>query len=211
MNLKEAARQYPANPGVLTARAHLGECYLKLAQEAGEKLKSPEGYAGAQVHLARKRQEWVELALDVFQKLADQLEGTSSKAPGQEEIALLRQASFAVADCRFALGELPEALRLYQLLFRRYAHQAESLQALLGIYRIYQCYQAASGPEKTSALEAYRAAVQTTLADLPTIPAEAFAQRGEGTRDYWQRWLTQEQAKLANPPAPALTPQGAGP
>jgi tetratricopeptide (TPR) repeat protein len=204
--LKEAARQYAANAGVLTARAHLGACYLKLAQEAGDKLKNPDGFAGAQVHLGHRRQEWLALALDVYQKLADQLDATSSKSPGQGEIALLRQASFAVADCRYDLGELVEALRLYKRLFQRYAHQAESLQALL---RMSRCYHALTEPEKSAAREEYRVAVRIALDDLPRLPEEAFDSRQQtGRRDYWQRWLNQEQANLANPPRPPGSPSG---
>jgi len=201
--LKEAARQYPANPEALPARARLAQCYRKLAQEANQKLKGPEGYADVQAHLVRARQEWLEQALEVYQKLADHLERKVSKAPGQVENALLTEASFAVAECRFDLGELAESLRLYKLLFQQYPRQVESLKACV---KIYQCFFAMSGPEKAGALADLRAAVQTALADLPTMPAEAFDAPQAGKREDWRRWLSDVQAYLARTPAPAVTP-----
>jgi tetratricopeptide (TPR) repeat protein len=205
--LKEATRQYANHPDRMTALAHLAECYRKLAQEANQKLKSPEGYGDATAHLTRARQEWLEQALEIYQKLADQLDNTADKNPAQAEITLLREASFAVAECRYDLGELPEALRLYKLLFQRHARQVESLQACV---KIYQCYYAMTGADKTGALAELRAAVQTSLADLPTMPAAAFDAQHSGTREGWLRWLTDVQTYLAQASAPAVTRPSGG-
>jgi tetratricopeptide (TPR) repeat protein len=205
--LKEACRQYPENQGALSARAHLGECYRKLALEANQKLKSPESYAGSQAHLARARQDWLEQALDVYQKLADHLDSTSLKSAGPVDARLLREASFAVAECRYDLGELPEALRLYKVIFQRYPRQVDSLQACV---KIYQCYWAMSGPEKTRALEDLRVAVQLSLNNLPAMPPEAFDPQRSSTREGWLRWLNDVQAYLNQSRAPAVTPSPGG-
>jgi len=199
--LKEATRQYPANPEGLPARARLGDCFHKLAEEAQQKLKSPESYADVQAHLVRARQEWLEQALAVYQKLADHLERKADPAAGKVEVALLREASFAVADCRYELGEQAEALRLYKLLFQRYLRQAKSLEACV---KIYQCYWAMSGPEKAAALADLRAVVQISLAELPTMAEEAF--EPQRSRESWRRWLSDVQAYLARPQTPAVTP-----
>jgi tetratricopeptide (TPR) repeat protein len=206
--LKEAVRQYPANPGMPIARARLAGCYRKLADEANQKLKGSESYADVQAHLIRARQEWLEQALEVYQKLADHLEAKASKAPGQVEVALLTEASFAVAQCRFDLGELVESLRLYKLLFQRFARQVESLEACV---KMYHCYYVMSGPEKANAMVEVRAAVETSLAELPTMPVELFDAPRSGKREDWRRWLGEVQVFLAQEAKSPLQKRGLTP
>jgi tetratricopeptide (TPR) repeat protein len=194
--LKEATRQYPRNADVHLAQAHLGACYRALAQEEGKRLKSPEEFGGAQAYLGRKRQEWLEHAAEVYQQLADQLDATSSKAPEQADIALLREASFAVAECRQELAQFGEALRLNKLLLQRYAHQPESVQAFI---KIYQCYFCMVGPDQAAAEKELRAALQTLLDQLPSIPADGLATLQRGGHENWRQWLLSIQAYLDNP------------
>jgi TolA-binding protein len=195
--LKEAVRQYPANRGGVAARAHLIDCYLKLAQEAGAKLKSPEGYADVQAHLVRVRQEWLDKALEVYQKMSDWLSRTAYPVP-PADAAVLKDVSFAVAQSRYDLGEFSEAHRLYQQLFQRYARQEPSLEACV---KLYQCYGALSGQEKADALLGLRTVVETSLADLPTMPLEGFVGPHSISRDDWGRWLRRLQAFLASVPS----------
>lgn len=192
--LTEAVRQYPAHPQGLTARARLGECYLKLAQQTNQKIKGAENYADVQAHLVRARQDWLEKALEVYQKLSDWMD-RMVKTPGPAEAALRKEAAFAVAQCRFDLGELAEAQHLYKQLFQHYARQAASLEACV---KLYQCYSGMTGQEKTAALADLRAAVQISLTELPTMPAQAFVGPRAISRDEWSRWLNRLQAYLAS-------------
>src|SRR5207248_1532943 len=69
-------------------------------------------------------------ALDVYQKLGDELEKASAarKLDATEE-SLRRRALFMVADCHFELGSYEEALRGYQGLAQRCRGRIEGLMA----------------------------------------------------------------------------------
>jgi tetratricopeptide (TPR) repeat protein len=194
VTLMEAVRQYPANPDGLMARARLADCYLKLAQETNQKLKGTESYADVHAHLVRARQDWLEKALEVYQKLADWID-RMVKTPGPAEAALRKEAAFAVAQCRYDLGEFVEAQHLYKQLFQRYARQVESLNACA---KWYECYRGISAQEKAVALPDLRAAVQSALDALPAMPGHDFVGPHAISREDWGHWLGRLQAFLAS-------------
>jgi tetratricopeptide (TPR) repeat protein len=199
--LKEAVRQYPANTEGVATRAHLIDCYLKLAQETSGKLKNPEGYADVHAHLVRVHQDWLDKALEVYQKMTDWLDRSGHKPP-PADAAVLKEVSFAVAQSRYDLGEFLEAQRLYQQLLQRYARQEPSLEACA---KLYQCYGALSGQEKADALLGLRTAVETSLAELPTMPLEGFVGPHAVSREDWGRWLRRLQAFLPSIPPDTVT------
>jgi tetratricopeptide (TPR) repeat protein len=203
--LKEAVRQYPKNPGARTARARLAGCYLKLAQEAKQKLQSPESYADVQAHLVRSRREWLEQALEIYQKLAEYLD-RSGTTPTPADSALQTEAFFAAAQCKFDLEEAKEAFRLYRLLFERYRHRIPSLQAVV---KMYMCYQALAVAEKLEVLPDLRATVNLALEELPAMPAEFFEAPQALKRENWRSWLQGVQIYLARQ-APVAASSDAG-
>jgi tetratricopeptide (TPR) repeat protein len=203
--LKEAVRQYPKNPDAQAARARLASSYVKLAQEAKQKLQSKESYADVQAHLVRSRREWLEQALEIYQKLAEHLDRSGS-APTATDSVLQTEAFFAAAQCKFDLEEAREAFRLYRLLFERYRHRIPGLQAVV---KMYMCYQVLPVAEKLEVLPELRATVNLALEELPTMPAELFEAPQALKRENWRSWLQNVQIYLARQ-APVATSSDAG-
>src|SRR5207237_4336693 len=80
-----------------------------------------------------------------FQKLVDDLQARQAAAPlPQGEAALLRQALFGLADCRFDLTSYAEAVPLYIRLANQHPPQVDSLLALR---RLSRCYKMMDKPE----------------------------------------------------------------
>lgn len=212
LQLKEAIRQYPNDPKARMARDQLGACYRSLAEDVDKKLKgtlTPE----SKRYLASNRQNLLDEACKIYQELADELERKAKPdAPlTPEEQVLYRKSSFAVADIRKDLNEMPEALRRYRILLDRYRGEAEGL---LACNLIWTCASVMyHAPEHTKAsMEAARDAIQKTLEDVEKMGPDHAAFKGPDrtSHEQWLRWLRQASNRLdalANPPAtrpPAL-------
>ncbi|MBM4068910.1 MAG: tetratricopeptide repeat protein [Planctomycetes bacterium] len=212
LQLKEAIRQYPNDPKARVARDHLGACYRQLALDVDKKLKgtlTPE----SKRYLTTNRQNLLEEACRVYQDLADDL-GRKAKPDAPltpEEQALYRKSSFAVADLRKDLNEMPEALRRYRILLDRYRGEPEGL---LACNLIWSCASVMylSPEHAKAAMDAARDAIQKTLEDVDKMGPEHAAFKGPDrtSHEQWLRWLRQASNRLdalANPPAtrpPAL-------
>lgn len=204
--LKEAIRQYPNDPKARAARDQLGACYRHLADDVDKKLKgtlTPE----SKRYLASSRQSLLEEACKVYQDLADELERKARpEAPlSTEEQALYRKASFAVADVRKDLNELPEALRRYRILIDKYRGEAEGLLACNLIWSCASIMYLTPEHSK-AAMEAARDAIQKTLEDVEKMGPDHAAFKGpeRTSHEQWLRWLRQASTRLdalANPPA----------
>jgi tetratricopeptide (TPR) repeat protein len=220
IHLKEAARQFPANPRVFEVRYALGDSCLVLARQDTLKLDPRNALPpDAQAHLRTDRLKWLEVAADVFQKLADDLEWSKSKkplSPGDE--LLLRKASFVAADAHLEMNNVAEALRRYSLLAQKYRGMVEELFAC---QRLWTCCRAlAEQPnQRVAAVEALASALPSAKSTLWRLPAQEF----QGSPSTWSRttWetffreverqlpqLSTQTPRPQSPPVPLPAPPG---
>jgi tetratricopeptide (TPR) repeat protein len=191
LRLDEGLSRFPAHAGATAARLQLAECYRRLsAQEVensrGERL-SPE----ARAHYRELARDSLEKAADTYQRLAeDLLAHHNAHALPEPEQALLTQAEFAAADCRYDLGKYQEALRLYQLLAVRYHHRVEGLMALRNACRCYWVYP--PQPDRARETIAQMRALLKEMDDAALanqLGAWADQLGAWATRQKWEDWL----------------------
>ena len=100
-----------------------------------------------------------------------------------------RQAAFALAECRFDLGQYDEALRIYEVLSVRYHHQVDGLIALRAAW---QCHGVKMKHEQA------RATLERIRVTLREMPASAFDESTDiRSRRWWENWVL-ERIKLAD-------------
>src|SRR5262249_55889786 len=158
--LEVALEQYPNHPDVLTARAQLGACYRQLADQARQRRDGPENRSpDVQLYYRAKHREYVRKAADAFQRLTADLETRSQvRAVSADEKVLLRNASFAEADCRFEDDDFQLALIGYEKLAERYFQQVEGLIACQKIW--YCCGRITEPAQAREALAKARLALE---------------------------------------------------
>src|SRR5205807_1001787 len=104
---------------------------------------------------------------------------------------LLKQAFFALADCRFYLREYDEAIRLYDGLASRYQHEYESLVALRQLWRCYVI------PADKTYWSKADATLQRARAVLNEMGDAVFQGRaGTDSREGWERWINESAEQL---------------
>ncbi|MFN4258679.1 MAG: hypothetical protein ACK4RK_05235 [Gemmataceae bacterium] len=187
LRLQQALDRYPNHPQALQARFQLGSCCRLLADLESKQLSLHEtGIRDAQARYRALRQQWLDKAAGHYQQLADTLLARQQRAPltGAED-ALLRQASFAVAECRFQ-RDIPEALRLYEILANRYHHQVDGLIALWHIWNCSNLLGDSAAARKTVAR------VRDMMKDMdePAFDGKTPSR----TRQYWSDWVTKHAA-----------------
>src|SRR5262249_8062499 len=135
--LKEAVQQFPHNPNALASRDQLGECYREMADQA--RVTGTDVPGEKQLIYRSLRQENLEKAYDVYQKLADDLEArAAAKALTPAEAELGRKAMLLAVDCLFDMpNNFPEAVRRYSQLAQRFRGRVEGL---LACQRLLKCY-----------------------------------------------------------------------
>jgi tetratricopeptide (TPR) repeat protein len=183
LRLQELLERYPGNPATLQTRQQLAECYRRLAAQEDQNLHGGTYLtADAQLHYRDQRRVWMQMAAAHYTKLADDLSALrASRTLNPTEEGSLRQAGFALAECRFEAGDYQGAIRLYEDLVTRYPHRVEALTALKQITR---CYWVQRDPN--NAAETIKR-IQTMLKDLPD---SAFSGDADGqTRQEWEEWL----------------------
>jgi tetratricopeptide (TPR) repeat protein len=178
--LEKALESYPDNPNSPAARFRLGQAAMHLADQAGQKINEAKDPA-ARTHWRLERQRWLETAAAHFGRLSADC-ANRSLSPDEERMA--RQAAFAVAGCRFDLGQFDEALRLYEELARRHRNQVEELIALR---HVWQCHGVKFQPDHARrTLDAVREA-------LRQLPDSAFDNTADlRTRRWWEEWLREK-------------------
>jgi tetratricopeptide (TPR) repeat protein len=182
VKLEEALERYPNNPAALKTRFLAGQCALQLAREAGQKIQDAKN-AEERDHYQRQRKRFLENASATFQKVIDESAALTATRPvTADEEAMVRQAAFAIADCRFELGQFDDSLRLYEDLVRRYKKQVEELIALQCVYGYYGFVK--FQPEQA------RRTLERLREALAQMPASAFDNSNEvHTRRYWEDFL----------------------
>jgi tetratricopeptide (TPR) repeat protein len=184
---EQALKEYPGNPDALTARYWLGECYKQLAEVEFRNAQSNDP-ATRSSH-QDKYYEWLKKEADCYQTLADDLEAQRPARPLSEtEALILRQSLFAVAACRFNLGNYDEAIRLYDNLARRFQNQVEGLYAVKDLFDIYMLRGDLVKAKAT--LERFRLL-------LDALDDSAFQGRPAGeARAAWENWLKNANKQL---------------
>jgi tetratricopeptide (TPR) repeat protein len=181
-------KEDPAHPFILSVRETLGQCYRSMAWEYLEKSKINGVSAESKQQFLRERMKNLELAKEVFQSLATDLnvKAASKPLPPAEE-SLRRQAAITVADCYFELpNSFEEAFRSYYELFKTYSKDWEGLRACYGLTRCVN--EANAQPEYANlrvVLEAADWAVEECIKNFESIT------RGKDApvRDAWGKWL----------------------
>ncbi|HMC67229.1 MAG TPA: tetratricopeptide repeat protein, partial [Gemmataceae bacterium] len=188
--LQEALERYPANPSAMQARSRLAQSCCELAKEAS-KHGVGESTPQTQSHYLALRRKWLEVAAVNFQKLADELAARQVKEPlSKDEEAMLRQAAFGAADCRFDLLQFEEAIRLYDALSERYRLRVEGLVALRNLWRCFWVKAPTAERDRSTYEAAAQAAYAKIAATLKEMPNSAFDNSAaDRTRQYWEDWL----------------------
>jgi tetratricopeptide (TPR) repeat protein len=211
LSLKQAIQEYPTNPGILTARDQLAECFRKLGDQANLKAKETMN-AEVREYYVRNKVIWLEQAITAYQGLADDLEMLGRKTPlSRDDLRLLRKSLFGVADIYFDLNDLNEALRRFQLLHDRYRKQVEGLIACQRIWLCYSGVREVGSPDRIRLFqEATRNAVKMAQDDLQTMDENSDAFRGNPgvwQKRNWENWITWVTAQLNQPsPSPTAAP-----
>ncbi|HEV3083495.1 MAG TPA: tetratricopeptide repeat protein [Gemmataceae bacterium] len=188
---EQALPQYPHNPGVFTARYRLATSYYRRAQA---EVKNLPLYGDGSRYQKQQYHGWLEKAAANYQKLADDLETRRVQARlSADENAILAQALFGVANCRFDLGDYDRAIRLYDSLANRYQHQVEGL---IAARRLFWCYLGNfdQDPQHYKA----QASLERVQVLLNSLDDKAWVGRSdlvEG-RPAWEKWLKENQEQL---------------
>jgi len=192
---EEALRNYPGSPTALLACYRLGLSYRGLADPATHNLR-PSDLPDRQQRSTGQFGILLEKAAARFQKVVDDLQARQTAAPlTGTDATLLRDASFALADCRFEQGLYEEAKRLYIGLKSKYDLQVEGLTARK---QLYLCYIASMAPEKPEEnLELARRTLMEMRTILSHLDEGAFRGRPEPeTRAALEHWLKVEEDQL---------------
>jgi hypothetical protein len=180
-------------------RLQLALCCRQLAEQAGEVASLGGGFSTEEErrHYRSQQQSLLKTAAGHYQKLVDDLESQQAViqklTPEQE--AILGQVRFAVADCRFDLGDYSQALYQYTILAKRYENTVEGLIALK---HVCQCHLVMFQPDKAKAV------LEQIKAVLPRTNFDSTAENR--TRTWWENWLA-DQSKLRDLPK---VPSGRG-
>jgi tetratricopeptide (TPR) repeat protein len=187
---EEALRNYPGSPTALLACYRLGLCYRGLADPSTHNLR-PSDLPDRQQRSTGQFGILLQKAAARFQKVVDDL---ATPLTGTDA-TLLRDASFALADCRFEQGHYEEAKRLYIGLKTKYDLQVEGLTARK---QLYLCYIASMAPEKPEEnLELAHRTLTEMRMILSHLDEGAFRGRPEPeTRAALEHWLKVEEDQL---------------
>lgn len=194
--LQEALDRYPTNPNAMKLRLQLALCCRQLAEQEGElsSLGNGRGTEEERRHHRAQQQKLLEMAAAHYQKLVDDLESqqalTQKLTPEQE--AILGQVRFAVADCRFDLGQYSQALYQYTILAKRYENTVEGLIALK---HVCQCHAVMFQPDKVKTV------LEQVKAALPRTNFDGAAENR--TRTWWENWLADQNKLRDLPRSPA--------
>jgi tetratricopeptide (TPR) repeat protein len=184
LRLEEALERYPGSKSATAARRQLSDCYYALAERERQYLQYGHSAPNAQLHHRDQHRLWLEKAAASYQKLEDDLLAQQATRPlTAAEETLLREASFAVGECRYNLGSrnYEEAIRVFETLADRYRKRVEGLNALRWIVC---CYWAQNRPEQA------RATLDRIRAALKDMDDRAFdGPPGTLTRPQLEDWL----------------------
>ena len=195
--LETALHQYPLSSQARNARFMLGRCSWYQAARERQLLSNKNLQDKERAETDKRFRDFLSKGRDAFEQVEKDLLVLEKEAKLPEaEKPLLRQASFAAADCYFFLGDCAEAARRYKDLRIKYEGTISEIVALSQLWQCYEVYL--SEHEKAAAtFEAMRDA-------LKKVPDAEF----DGTtpynkRDFWENWLKDVANKMVKSAAAA--------
>jgi hypothetical protein len=202
--LDAALRRYPGSNLAANALFQLGRCWWYRAAQESQELQRP-AVTDEQRKVRNDRyRDYLQRSLAQFQKVESELlrrEQGGSLPP--DEATLLRESSFAIADCFLFQGSYDEALHRYKALTVRYAGQVYELIALRQVWFIYQYLRKADSQPDTArkhqdgAEEALNR-LATALEKIPEALFDGSTERHQ--RVYWEREYAEAVFKTARLP-----------
>jgi hypothetical protein len=130
--------------------------------------------AGYNESLAKARIPFQEVEERLLRKKAD-----GSLTP--DEAKLLRQTSFAAAECSFYLGDYDDCVKRYEALADRYQSQVEGMIALS---QLWQCYSYLKDQKKA---EYIVVRMQNVFQGLKASDFDGVTE--ERKKSFWEKWL----------------------
>jgi len=136
----QALTAYPTNVDRALARFHLGECYHHQAEAELQALRN-----SILAEMARSSRRHYRILLEKAAANYDKVKMDLDEAQRtgalltQTEQTVLQQAAFALAQCRYYLGDYHEAVALYHRLANENMGKVEGLLAL---QQLWACYYA---------------------------------------------------------------------
>ena len=213
--LSRAIQFYPESTQSVKAHFYQGRCFWYLAAQKATRIKdlnvkiqeldtTVSGRGGAPTdNEARQKKQFQEQVtqeeksyaeqltkarppfLDVEEKL---LKKKQSESLNPEETKLLRQSSFAVAECAFYLGDYEDCVKRYEGLADRYQLQVEELMALSQLWQCYSVYL-----EEPKKADYVVSRMRTAYQKLTPNDFDNSIQ--ERSQKFWEKWFQQVDVK----------------
>jgi tetratricopeptide (TPR) repeat protein len=130
--LSEAVERYPTAPQAMEARYRIAEAYRHSAKLPRKRLRDVT-IETSRTLLTRQMHEQLQLAVDGYSALINQVSDQQGDELRTGQLAILRNCYFGRADALFDLGRYPEAIQAYSAATNRYQHDPESLEAYVQI------------------------------------------------------------------------------
>jgi tetratricopeptide (TPR) repeat protein len=189
---EQALARYPASPSAPYGLYRLGLCYRNRAYHENVRPSDPVGFHpryGSQFAI------WLETAAAKFQKLVDDLQARRSLSDA--EVALFRQARFALAECHYALNHYEQAIPLYIGLANEYDQQVEGLVARRQLCRCYVLSMSMTPEKQEENLKLALRTLELMRQTLTQLEATAFRGRPETeSKAYFETWLRSQEEDL---------------
>jgi tetratricopeptide (TPR) repeat protein len=192
--LEQTLRLFPSSPRALVGSYQLAESYRHLAFQLLDQLRDDTTSPATRAFLEGQYQDALGQAAAEYAKLAELMRLLqASGSLGKDEEKLLRQVSFAEAECRLDLGKYEDALQLYKKLAARYPERVESLHAWAGVRK---CYWLLDKQEPGRHTQDYLASLDHLARALADMNEAAFEPAVSlWTRKQWDDWLAKERQK----------------
>ena len=203
VRLREAARRFPENPGVIAVRDRLGEYFWVkkarklLAENAAGSLDAPPLPEALRV---RYREHLTE-ALAIYRDLDHDLQETSTKRKLEPaELAIWQKSLFSIGCIRIDLDEYDEAFEYFRVLQTRFRERKLYVASLCAAGDVYKCWKKLpeSRDERSSRFSVVVGVLRFAMQDIRSIPTdrdeEVFGP--EFGRERWEQFLRSWEGEL---------------
>ena len=131
--LGEAVSRYPEDPRYYDSRYMVAKSYRLAAKVPEQMAKLDPGIIeSSRRQYMQERRELLENAMQEFREIHQTITSSADlAAPGDSNVAILRNCYFGEADALYDLGRWDEAIQAYRNAASRFLNQPESLEALV--------------------------------------------------------------------------------
>ena len=179
--LTKAKQYYPTTHEIAEIKYRLADSARLNASEIRERLREELMPRSKAADLEALRLQQLRLAMDEFTLVVERLESRLQSSLDPLEREYLRNAQLYMADCAFDLGNIRQAIDLYDRVAQKYSKHPSSVVALVQIVNAYIALN-----DRDRAETAHHRA----LLRLQQLPEGAF--EGEDAilnEEAWERWL----------------------